>query len=166
MITQRKAQAVVWGLLATLLFVAIAGALVDIYRLFAARNWAYSVAQEAALAGVSKGRDWSSILTYNEVRLAQSIARTAAENLVAAEMSSRSIRGYSVDVRVLPDPTGGSVPGFPPRPVRLGSGLGNWSSDEPSVGVYLIVPVEWILLDRIGIMEKTVSAFAAAGVSR
>ena len=51
MIFERKAQSAVWGLLTILILVVIAGGLVDIYRLYAARNWAYSVAQEAALAG-------------------------------------------------------------------------------------------------------------------
>ena len=165
MMTQRKAQTAVWGLLTMLLFVAIAGGLVDIYRLFAARNWAYSVAQEAALAGASKGRDWSAIMSGGEIRLVQSTAETAAENLVTAEMSARGIYGYAMDVRVLPDPAGGSVTGYPPRPVRLGNNLGNWTSDEPAVGVYLVVPVDWLILDRIGIVGKTVSAFSAAGVA-
>ena len=48
MIIERKAQSAVWGLLSILVLVVIAGGLVDIYRLYAARNWAYSVAQEAA----------------------------------------------------------------------------------------------------------------------
>lgn len=166
MIFHRKAQTAVWGLLTTLLFVAIAGALVDVYRLFAARNWAYSVAQEAALAGASRGRDWDSIMAGGDIRLLPASAMAAAENLVAAEMDTRGVHGYSMDVRVLPDTTGGSVAGYPPRPVRLGNGLGNWTSDEPAVGVYLVVPVNWLLLDWIGILEKTVSAFSAAGVSR
>lgn len=57
MIQDRKAQSVVWGFLAMLVFVAVAAGLVDIYRLYAARNWAYGVAQEAAMAGASRGRD-------------------------------------------------------------------------------------------------------------
>ena len=62
MVTERKAQSAVWGLLSILVLVVIAGGLVDIYRLYAARNWAYSVAQEAALAGASRGRDWDCLL--------------------------------------------------------------------------------------------------------
>lgn len=166
MITDRRAQTAVWALLVTLLFVAIAGGLVDVYRLYAARNWAYVVAQEAALAGVSKGRDWPSITTSGEIRLVEATARGVAENLVAAEMNARGISGYSMDVRILPNSDGGTIPGYPPRPVRLGGSLGSWSSDEPAAGVYLEVPVKWLLLDRIGIAEKTVAAFAAAGVSR
>ena len=166
MITDRKAQTAVWALLVTLLFIAVAGGLVDIYRLFAARNWAYAVAQEAALAGVSKGRDWVSITTSGDIRLVEAIARSTAESLVMAEMIERGISGYSLDVRILPNSDGGTISGYPPRPVRLGGNLGSWSSDEPAVGVYVEMPVNWLLLDRIGIAEKTVAAFAAAGVSR
>ena len=166
MIADRKAQTAVWALLVTLLFVAIAGSLVDIYRLYAARNWAYAVAQEAALAGVSKGRDWASITTSGEICLVEGTAHSVAENVVVAEMNARGVTGYSLDVRILPNSDGGTISGYPPRPVRLGGNLGSWSSDEPAVGVYLEVAVNWLLLDRIGIAEKTVAAFAAAGVSR
>ena len=162
----RRAQSAVWGLLATLLLVAIAGGLVDVYRLFAARNWAYTVAQEAALAGASQGRDWSAYAAGGEVRLVEATAQSAAEDLVQAEMGTRGVSGYSFDVRVLSEPDGGAVIGYPPRPVRLGQSLGSWSSDEPAVGVYIEMPVSWLLLDQIGVAGKTVSAFAAAGVAQ
>ena len=95
-----------------------------------------------------------------------STAKNEAEQLVIAEMAARGITSYGMDVRVLPDITGGSVSGFPPRPVRLGSGLGSWSSSEPAVGVYLEVPVNWLMLDRINVVTKTVRVFAAAGVAQ
>ena len=56
MISERKGQTALWGFLAMLVLIAIASGLVDIYRLYAARNWAYSAAQEAALTGASRGR--------------------------------------------------------------------------------------------------------------
>jgi hypothetical protein len=166
MISERKAQSAVWGLLATLLYIAIAGGLVDIYRLYAARNWAYSVAQEAALIGASRGRDWSSISASGEIRLILATTKSETEKRIATEMAARGISVYTVDVRVLPDPLGGRVAGYPPRPVRLGRDRGEWSSNEPAVGVYLSMPVDWLLLDRLGIIEKSVSVFAAAGVSK
>ncbi|HZW03203.1 MAG TPA: hypothetical protein VFF68_04710 [Anaerolineaceae bacterium] len=165
MTSERSAQTAVWGLLAMMVFIAVASGLVDVYRLYAARNWAYSVAQEAALAGTSKGRDWASISSSEEMRLVGTTAKAEAEKLVAAEMAARGITGYTMDVRVLPDPTGGSISGYPPRPVRLGSSRGSWSSDEPAVGVYLEVPVNWFLLNRLGIVPKDVHVFAAAGVA-
>jgi hypothetical protein len=37
-IGDRRAQSVVWGFLSMMVFIALAAGLVDIYRLFAARN--------------------------------------------------------------------------------------------------------------------------------
>ena len=166
MISERKAQTAAWGLLVMMVFIAVASGLVDIYRLYAARNWAYSVAQEAALAGTSKGRDWTSITSSGEIRLVSATAKSETEKLVIAEMTARGISGYTVDVRVLPDPAGGSIAGYPLRPVRLENSRGNWSSNEPSVGVYLTMPVEYLLLDKVGITGKSISVFAAAGISK
>lgn len=166
MISERRAQTAAWGLLVMLVFIAIASSLVDIYRLYTARNWAYSVAQEAALAGTSKGRDWTSISSSGEIRLVSATAKSETEKLVVAEMAARGISGYTMDVRVLPNPAGGSIAGYPPRTVRLGSNRGIWSSNGPSVGVYLTMPVEWLLLDKVGITEKSISVFAAAGISK
>jgi hypothetical protein len=162
----RKAQSAVWGLLSTLVLIAIASGLVDMYRLYAARNWAYAVAQEAAMAGASRGRDWSAVTAGGQIQLNATIAKAEAEQIIAAEMSARGIAGYQMDVRVLPDPSGGGIAGYPPRPVRLGTGLGDWNSNEPAVGVYLEVPVNWLLLDRLNISLKTVRVFAAAGVAQ
>lgn len=166
MIQDRNGQSALWGFLIMMTFIAIASGLVDIYRLYAARNWAYTLAQEAAMAGASRGRDWSAFATGGGVGLNSSTAKNEAEQLVIAEMAARGITSYGMDVRVLPDITGGSVSGFPPRPVRLGSGLGSWSSSEPAVGVYLEVPVNWLMLDRINVVTKTVRVFAAAGVAQ
>jgi len=166
MISERKAQSAVIGLLFILVLITIASGLVDIYRLYAARNWAYQVAQEAALAGVSRGRDWNSISAAGEISLDADTAIAEAKNIVQAEMNSRQIVGYSVDIRALPEPDGGTTPDYPPQPVRLGISRGDWSSDEPAVGVYLTLPVNWLLLDRLGVVGKSVTVFAAAGVAQ
>lgn len=166
MIQDRKAQSVVWGFLAMMVFVAVAAGLVDIYRQYAARNWAYGVAQEAAMAGASRGRDWNSISGGGDMRLNTVVATDEAQKLVVAEMSARGISQYVLDVRVLPDPSGGSIAGYPPNPVRLGTGMGNWGSNEPAVGVYLEVPVNWLMLDMVNTQVKTVRVFAAAGVAQ
>lgn len=143
----------------------LAGGLVDLYRLFTARNWAYSVAQEAALAGASRGRDWDFFTASGAMRLLSEPAEAEAEQVLVAEMEARGVSGYGFDIRVLPSPAGGSIPDFPPRPVRLGENLGDWSADEPAVGVFLSVPVDWLLLDVVGLAGKPVSVFAAAGVA-
>ncbi len=166
MIAEKKGQTAVWGLLILLVLIAIASGLVDIYRLYAARNWAYSAAQEAALAGASRGRDWNALMVGDEIRLDSTTAKTETERILIAEMASHRISGYTMDVRVLPDAGGGSIAGFPPRPVRLGDNLGEWSSSEPAVGVYLEVPVDWLMLDMLNIQGKTVRVFASAGVAQ
>ncbi len=162
----RRAQSAVWGVLAMLVFIAVAAGLVDIYRLYAARNWANSVAQEAAMAGASRGRDWNSFTSDGAIHLDPAIAHAEAEQIVQKEMAARGVAGYLVDIRVLPDATGGSLADFPPHPVRLGTGLGDWSSNEPAVGVYLEVPVSWLMLDMLNTSLKSVHVFAAAGVAQ
>ncbi len=166
MITNRRAQAAIWGVLTVLVFIAMAAGLVDIYRLYAARNWAYAVAQEAAMAGASRGRDWSMLVSGGAMQLNAPTAQSEAQQIVQKEMAARRVTGYVVDIQVLPNATGGSIAGFPPRPVRLGSGMGNWSSDEPAVGVYLEVPVSWLMLDMLDTSLRSVHVFAAAGVAQ
>ncbi len=112
MIRDRRGQSAVWGFLAMFVFITIASGLVDLYRLYAARNWAYSVAQEAAMAGASWGRDWSAVATGGEIQLVETIARDEAERLVTTEMNARGVTGYTMDVRVLPDPDGAESPGI------------------------------------------------------
>jgi hypothetical protein len=166
MMTERKAQSAVWGLLSILILVVMAGGLVDIYRLYAARNWAYTLAQESALAGASHGRDWDAVHTTGLIQLDTTVASSSAQAVITSAMQARGITGYTAVIRVLPDPSGGMVSGFPPRPVRLGESLGDWSSNEPAVGVYLEVPVQWTILDMFGIDLKTVRVFASAGVAQ
>lgn len=166
MIQEKKAQSAVLGLLTLMALVLMVSSLVDIYRLFAARNWAYAVAQEAAWIGAAEGRDWVALTLSGEIRLEERVAKDTAEAIVLAELKARDIEAYALEIRVLPEPDGGISPGFPPRPVRLGESLGEWQSTEPAVGVYLSLPVDWLLLDHLGIIEKSVSVFASAGVAR
>ena len=161
-----KGQAAVWGVLAMLLLFLLTAGLVDVYRLYATRTWAYTVAQEAALAGVSKGRVWDMYMTNGLVGLDEIVATENAEQIIQDSMRMRGVDNYHYEIQVLPLPDGGSVPGFPPVPVRLGEAVGDWSSAEASVGVYLAVPVEWVLLDLFGIPSKGVQVFAAAGVAQ
>jgi hypothetical protein len=165
MLMQRRAQSAVFGFLLILVLVAVAAGLVDTYRLFAARNWAYTVAQEAALTGASRARDWSSVASTGDIRLDAATAQQDATDLVTTEMANRGITNYDLDVRILPDPTGGTIVDYPPLPVRLGAGRGSWVTSEPAVGVYLAMPVHWMMLDTLGIVGKTVTVFASAGVA-
>jgi hypothetical protein len=166
MIQDRRAQSAVWGLLTVIILIAIAAGLIDIYRLYSVRNWAYSVAQEAAMTGASRGRDWSTVISSGDIHLNPDTARQEADHTVAVEMNNRGISDYQEDIRVLPDPGGGEIAGFPPRPVRLGLGRGHWTSSQPAVAVYLSLPVDWVILDSLGIVPKSVSVFASAGIAQ
>lgn len=166
MIHERRAQAAAWGLMIMLVLLLLTAGLVDIYRLLAARSWAYTVAQEAALAGASRGRDFSYVAASGgQIRLDPGTARVAALEVVQTELARRGIADFTLDIRVLPDANGGTLPGFPPEPVRLGAAPGDWRTTEPSVGVYLEVSVDWIMLDLFNTPGKRVAVFAAAGVA-
>ena len=167
---KQRGQVAVLAALLIMVFVLLAAGLVDGYLLLEARNWGYQAAQQAALAGVSQGRDWDSLFPPPcvgepaPIRLASSTAQDAATSLLQQEMDLRGVSSYSYDVRVLPDYNGGSISGYPPAAVRLGAGRGNWSSSEPAVGVYLSFPVSTFLLSFVGRPTVQVSVFASAGV--
>ena len=151
-----------------MLFIGLAGALIDVYVLLEARNWAYQATQQAALVGVSKGREWSGITSdrgcLEPMILDEGTARSEAESLLQQEMNLRGITNYDHEVRVLPDAAGGSVSGFPPQTVRLGEGRGAWSMSEPSVGVYLSFPVQTFLLTFFGRPQVQIDVFAAGSI--
>ena len=125
--------------------------LVDIYRLYAARNWAYSVAQEAAMTGASRGRDWSSLIVDGNIRLDpdhvqkcrrrqwSNLPESAGEYATYVESMCGSCRMQLGEVWL------------DTRRARFvwRSGAGNWNSNEPAVGVYLEVPVNWLMLDML-----------------
>ena len=58
-----RGQIAVSFVVLVMLFFLLAAALVDAYSLLEARNWGYQAAQQAALAGVSQGRDWSGLVS-------------------------------------------------------------------------------------------------------
>lgn len=160
----------VLAVLLVILFVLLAAALVDGYEILEARNWGYQAAQQAALAGVSQGRNWSALASPPctggpaPISLVASTAANEAEDLLAAELDDRGITGASYDIRVLPDYNGGALAGYPPVPIRLGAGRGSWSMSEPSVGVYLTFPVQLFLSSFIGRPTAQIEVFASASV--
>jgi len=161
-------QVAVLIVILAMLFISVAGALIDVYVLLEARNWAYQASQQAALVGVSKGREWSGITSnrgcLEPMTLNAGTARSEAESLLQQEMDLRGITNYDHDVRVLPGATGGSISGFPPQTVRLGEGRGIWSSSEPSVGVYLSFPVQTFLMPFFGRPQVQINVFAAGSI--
>jgi len=168
--TRQRGQVAVLAVLLVMLFFLLACVLVDGYELVEARNWGYQVVQQAALAGVSQGRDWSSLATPPcsggpaPIQLDAEPAMAASENILRQEMALRDISGYSFSIHVLPGYSGGTVAGFPPIPVRLGAGRGSWSASEPSVGVYLSFPVSTFLMSFVGRPTVWVEVFASASV--
>ena len=98
------------------------------------------------------------------IKLDWAAAQSGATDILNQEMMLRGIYGYSYDVRVLEDYTGGTISGFPPSTVRLGEGRGSWSMSQPSVGVYLSFPVSTFLMSFVGRPTVQINVFASASV--
>lgn len=165
-LSKERGQASVAGIMATLILILITAGLVDLYRLHEVRSWAYQAASDAALAGVGSGRDYAYFMATGMISLDEGVAIQAARERVQEEMAARGIVEYVVDIRALPDPEGGSIPGYPPVPRASQWNVTSWSESEPSVGVFLVVPVETYLFGLInGNQPIQVHVFAAAGVA-
>jgi hypothetical protein len=183
----RRGQILVLAVVFIFLFLLVATVLIDVYHIEEARNWGYRVAQQAALAGtLGTGSTWtvfqptvdptagpptpypSGCLDPVRIELNPTEAHDAAEAMLLNEMSARGFAypgGFDYDIRVLPDVDGGTVAGFPPNPVRLGAGRGQWSASNPAVGVYLYFDVHTFLMSLVGRPTVTVHVFAAAEAS-
>jgi hypothetical protein len=159
------------------------------------RAWGYRVAQDAALAGasgqVSGVSNWvvfqptvdpakptatpggSTCIDPVLIKLDESAAYSAAEDMLKAEMTARGFHytgdfitgDYLYEIKVLPDAAGGTIPNWPPRQVRLGAGRGQWSATAPAVGVYISFRVSTFLMSIVGQSTIEVHVFAAAGVA-
>jgi len=163
MIRDRRGQALALGIFLLLVLFMMGSVALDLYYLFETRNWAYGVAQNAALIGASRGRDFENVLTNGAIRIDESVATDTAESIVQAEMEERDFvpSAFALNVRVLPDAAGGMIAGYPPRDVRFGDARGDWSTTEAAVGVYMEVPVEMFILSIFGLDIKHVYVFAA-----
>ena len=168
--SRERGQVAVQAVLLILLFFLLAITLVDVYAMLEARNWGYQVAQQAALAGVSQGRDWNSLTNPPctsgpaPIKLDWAAAQSGATDILERELIMRGISSAAYDVRVLPDYEGGTISGFPPSTVRLGEGRGSWSMSQPSVGVYLSFPVLTFLTSFVGRPTVQINVFASASV--
>ncbi len=165
MLRNNRGQDLAVGFLAVMIFVLTAAGLADLTRLVVTRNFADRVAYEAALIGVSRGRDWNYAVSNGVLRLTSATAQTEAQSAVASMMSQAKISTYSVDVRVLPDPTGGTITGFPPVASAAAFDSANWTSSRPAVGVYVVIPMTTYLFGMVnGGAAVDVHAFGAAEV--
>ncbi len=163
MLTDRRGQEFVAGFMMVIVFVLVAAGLSDLWRLQVARQNLESVAYEAALRGVSRGRDWNYASSTGMMRLSSSTAQSEAQSFLTAEMSRQGLSGYSYDIRVLPDPTGGTQLNYPPMTGATAFGATNWTTTVPAVGVYVSQPVSTMLFGLVnGNAPVTLHAFGAA----
>lgn len=166
MLRDEHGSASIAGLFLTVILMAIAAAMVDVYRLQDMRTFAYSAANDAALRGASLGRDWDRFTESGNMYLDAYAASDAAQSALRQVMEARGVSDYQYGVGVMPDPGGGTV--TLPSPCVARSSLWNtttWTEMQPAVGVCLSIPVETILFGLVnGNQRVTVNAFAAAGV--
>jgi hypothetical protein len=179
---RRRGQLSVLAAVLILMFVLVTCGLIDVYHAEETRNWAYRVAQQAAMAGVSKGRNWDLVQATPDpavptpdagkgecadaplMDLNSDDAYVAARGRLVQEMEFRGVTGYAYDIRVISSALGGFEPGFPPDAVRLGEARGHWQTSRPAVGVYLAFSTDTFLLSFIGIRQIPIYVFSAAEV--
>jgi len=165
MIADRRGQAIAAGIMLVMLFVMIAGAVYDVYQLTATRAWAYRIVGKAALAGVQGGRDFSYFMSTGNIALNAAVAESVATDFAQYALTARELSGYTLEVEVLPWPGGGTVGGFPPVARANQFGGATWTASEPSVGVYLAMPVDTVFFGLVNSGGPVmVHAFGSAGV--
>ena len=160
-----RGSATLAGVLFSLILIVLAAAIVDVYRIQDIRTFTYSAANDAALRGASFGRDWNRFTTTGQLGLNETVATNTATNALTALMQMRRLTDYTYQVKVLPDPGGGTVSHFPPVARAELKGRADWTETQPAVGVYVQVTVPTLLFGLIdGNQPIQVHAFAAAGV--
>ncbi len=181
-----RGQILILAVIFIFMFLLVGVVLIDIYHVEEARAWGYRVAQQAALAGASQtSTGWivyqptvdpllptptarsDNCLDPVRVQLDPADAQDAAEDMLNQEMQYRGFAypaDYAYEIHILPDFDGGPPePGWPPGSARLGGG--DWSADNPAVGVYLSFDVYTFMSGFIGRSSVTVHVFAAAEVA-
>jgi len=181
-----RGQVLILAVIFIFMFLLVAVALIDIYHVQEGRAWGYRVAQAAALAGASgTSSGWivyqptidpmapiptpGGCIEPVRITLNAGDAYSAAETMLQSEMTARGFSfpaDYVYDIQVLPNFDGGTAPaGFPPGAARLGGG-GDWSAENPAVGVYLSFAVHTFMSSIVGRSSVTVHVFAAAEASQ
>jgi hypothetical protein len=154
----KRGQSLASGVVAVLLLLVVASGLVDGLHLLSTRQRCLQVASAASLRGASLGRDYACFLSTGQLGLDVLTARAVALGAADDGMAGMGLAGYTLQVEVLDAPGGGSINNFPPGRI--------WAAREPSVGVYMIVPVDTLLMGLInGGGPVDVHVFAAAGVT-
>lgn len=162
-----RGNASIAGLFLVLIVSVLAGALVDVYRLQDLRTFGYSVANDAALRGVSQGRDWAQFTATGEMSLDPYRATDTAQETLETLMAARGLPQFQYQIGVIPDADGGSFQLPPPCMARASLWASStWTETRPAVGVCVQIVVPTILFGLVnGGQPVTVNAFAAAGVS-
>ncbi len=161
-----QGNASIAGLFFTLILMVLAAAIEDIYRIQDTRTFAYSAANDAALRGVSFGRDWNRYMNEGTMSLDPYVATDATQNALENVMAARGIVNFRYQIGVIPNPGGGTF-NLPAPCVAHASQWDTtmWTETRPAVGVCVQIPVPTILFGLInGNQPITVNAFAAAGV--
>jgi hypothetical protein len=154
----KRGQTVASGVVAVLLLLVVASGLVDGLHLLSTRQRCLQAASAAALRGASRGRDYAYFMSTGQPGLNALTAQAEAVRAADDGMARMGLAGYALQVEVLDVPGGGSMSNFPPGRT--------WTATEPSVGVYLIVPVDTLLMGPInGGGPVDVHVFAASGVT-
>jgi hypothetical protein len=154
---RKRGQTLASAVVAVVLLVVVAAALTDGLNLLSTKQRCLQIATAAALRGASRGRDWAGFISTGQMQLDVAAAQAEAVAAVDAGLIGMGLTGYTAQVEVLPDPDGGSIGNYPPGQT--------WSTPEPSVGVYLVVAVDTVLMGWInGGGPVDVHVFAAAGV--
>jgi Flp pilus assembly protein TadG len=155
---KKRGQTLASAVVATVLLLVVASGLVDGLNLLSTKQRCLEIASAASLRGVSRGRDYTYYLSTGQIGLDVFTAQSEATSMVDAGMTEMGLSGYTVQVEVLDAPGGGSISNFPPGRT--------WTETEPSVGIYMIVPVDTFLMGLInGGGPVDVHVFAAAGVT-
>ena len=166
MLRDERGNAAIAGLFFTLILMVLAAAVVDVYRLQDTRTFAYSAANDAALRGVSFGRDWDQFTATGEMVLDPYAATDAAQNALEGVMQARGITNFQYQIGVMSNPGGGTA--NLPAPCASRASLWNtttWTETRPAVGVCVQIQVPTILFGLVnGNQPIMINAFAAAGV--
>jgi hypothetical protein len=167
-----EGQASVWAMLALLVLVMVGAALLDAYQWASTRMWAYHAAEAAAERGVTAGADWMAFQGTGAWRLDAARARTETEDALRDELLARGVAlsNAAWDIRIHPTSALVTETSWPPRGSLWGDPAlppGGWTTDRPSIGVYLELDAPTWLGGLAGIRSwARIHVFASSSLVR
>jgi hypothetical protein len=147
------------------MLVLLVAGLVDLARLWAYRTWGYRVAESAALVGLANSRDYAAYMHTGDIALDGTVAYQDAIDALQEALSQRpDLTSIAYDVRVHDSTIAAVYAGYP-SVARAGMESGDWSPDNPAVGVYLEFAVQPVLYGWVnGNQTIPIHVFAAASI--